>query len=517
LIGADSTNDIRVQNNDIVFVPPRGRTVSVTREVLRPAIYELLPGENLSKLIEYAGGARSTAYLERVQVDRIVPFRDRKPGDVERRIIDVDFRSILNAHKDYELSDGDVVTVYSVFDDRMNLVTLRGAVLRPGQYQLEKTPSLRALLDAAEGLQPRAYLEVAHLIRYNADWLTRRIIPFELRKVLSDPDADWKLMPRDEVIVFSMEAVEVKEKFVSISGEVKTPGRYPLADKMTLDDLILLAGGYTEAADLVGAEVSRVVPGGIPGDSLVVILHPDPPLVFNAQSRNTLRDTVSTESLLGQGYFVLQNHDQVLIRPNPEYKLQQNVTIEGDVNYPGLYAIEKKGERLSSLLTRAGGPTTTSYLGGAELTRGGNRVFVNFDKAFFDKDPVHDVVVLPNDRIRVPPRPSTVLVTGEVNGAGLLSFIKGNSVSDYINRAGGLTDSSDYALLKYPTGESRRVNFGFLRSDPEVTDGSSIYILKVPPPPPAEKGEPATAVIKDVFAILMAATTVAFIVWQVSQ
>ncbi|MEK9139321.1 MAG: polysaccharide biosynthesis/export family protein, partial [Bacteroidota bacterium] len=147
LLGADSTNDIRVQNNDIVFVPPRGKTVAITREVLRPAIYELLQGEHLTKLIKYAGGARSTAYLERVQVDRIIPFRERKQGGPERRVIDVDFREIINAKKDYDLVDGDVVSVYSIFDERMNIVTLSGAVLRPGQYQLEKVPSLRALLN----------------------------------------------------------------------------------------------------------------------------------------------------------------------------------------------------------------------------------------------------------------------------------------------------------------------------------------------------------------------------------
>ena len=146
LVGADSTNDIRVQNNDIVFVPPRGKTASISRGVLRPAIYELLPGENLSALLEYAGGVRSTAYLERIQVDRIIPFSERKPGALERKVIDLDFRAIVNAHKDYELDDGDAITVYSILDDRMNVVTLTGAVYRPGIFQLEKTPSIKTLI-----------------------------------------------------------------------------------------------------------------------------------------------------------------------------------------------------------------------------------------------------------------------------------------------------------------------------------------------------------------------------------
>ncbi len=517
LLGADSTNDMRVQNNDIVFVPPRGKTVAITREVLRPAIYELLPGENLDKLIEYSGGARSTAYLERVQVDRIIPFRERKPGGPERRVIDVNFRDILNANKDYDLVDGDVISVYSIFDERMNIVMLRGAVARPGQYQLERAPSLRALLSAAEGLQPGAYLEVAHLVRFNDDWLTRRIIPFELKNVLTEPEADWKLMPRDEVFIFSIEAIEVKNKSVTIRGEVKSPGKFALTENMTLQDIILLAGGYTEGAEMLQAEVSRIDPAGIPGDSLVRIYHPKLPTVFNADGRNIAGDTTSVQSLLAQGFFVLQNHDEVLIRPNPDFSLQQNVTIGGDMIHPGVYAIERKGERLSSLLARAGGPTTTSYLGGAELTRGGQRILIDFEKAFTKRDPVHDVTLLGGDAIKVPPKPNTVLVSGEINGGGLLSFVKGESVSDYIDRAGGLTDSSDYAVLMYPTGERRRVNFGFLRSNPEVADGSSIRVLKVPPPPVPEKGQSVSGTIIDMFAILTSAATIAFIVYQTTK
>jgi polysaccharide export outer membrane protein len=515
--GAEETDDVRVQNNDIIFIPTRGKTVSINRQVRRPAIYELLQQENLRQLLDYAGGALNTAYLERIQVDRIIPFKERTPGGPERRVIDVNFREILNQNKDYELVDGDRVTVYPIFDERLNIVRLAGAVLRPGQYQLEKTPSLRALFNAAEGLAPNAYLEVAHLIRYNDDWLTRRTIPFELKKVFSEPDADWKLMPRDEVIVFSIEAIEVKNKSVTIGGEVKSPGKFPLNNNLTLDDLILLAGGYTESAELLQAEVARVPPGGIPGDSVAVILHPKLPTVFNADGHNIGADTASAQSLMAQGFFLLQNHDEVLIRPNPDFTLQQNVSVTGDIKYPGAYTIERKGERLSSILTRAGGPTTTSYLGGAELQRGGQRILVDFEKAFTRKDPVHDVALWAGDAIRVPRKPNTVFVSGEVNGSGLLSYIKGDNVSDYIDRAGGLTDSSDYAVLAYPTGERRRVNFGFLRSNPEVTDGSSISVLKVPPPLPVEKGESVSSIIKDVFAVVTAAATIAFIVYQTTK
>lgn len=211
-----------------------------------------------------------------------------------------------------------------------------------------------------------------------------------------------------------------------------------------------------------------MLPHGISGDPLVLIMHPKLSNIFNANGRNVGGDTASEASLSAQGEFVLQNHDEVLIKPNPEYSLQRNVTVEGDIMYPGVYALDSKGEHLSSILSRAGGMTKTSYLGGAEFYRSGKRLLVDFQRAFLDKDPVHDVVMLADDRIKIPPHPSTVLVTGEVNGSGLLSFIRGNSVSDYIDRAGGLTDSSDFAVVTYPNGEKRKVNFGFLRSDPEA-------------------------------------------------
>jgi polysaccharide export outer membrane protein len=517
LLGADSTNDIRVQNNDIIYVPVRGKTVAIIREVRRPALYELLPKENLQRLLEFSGGALRTAYLERIQVDRVIPFAERKPGELERRIIDVNFREVLNAGKDYTLVDGDAVTVYSIFDDRQNTVNIGGAVIRPGQYQLEKAQTIRSLIAAADGLDPKAYLEVAHLIRFNDDWTTRRIIPFNLHAVLTGEDPDWSLNTRDELVIFSTDVFTIRNRSVTIRGEVKTPGKYPLSHNMTLDDLILIAGGYTESAELLQAEVSRVVPGGIPGDSLVAILHPKLPLSFTASGKNIGRDTVSAQSLEALGYFLLQHLDEVVVRQNPEYTLQQNVEVQGDVKYPGVYTLERKGERLSNILHRAGGLTSTSYLGGAQFYRGGQRLLLDFSQAFDDMNPKHDVVMFPGDRIVVPTKPHTVLVGGEVNTPALLSYIEGDAVSDYIDRAGGRTENASYAIVTKPTGESQRVNFGFLRSNPTVPEGSLITVTRIPPSPPEEKGPALADTIKDIFAIATSAATIAFIVWQTTK
>ena len=186
-------------------------------------------------------------------------------------------------------------------------------------------------------------------------------------------------------------------------GEVKKPGSYALKDTMSLMDLIMEAGGFTEGADTVQAEVSRLRREGLKGDSLAMILQVALTKDFS-QNEVALSDPAKK--------FLLRHRDQVLIRPNPDYRLQQTVTVEGEFTYPGVYSIKRKGEKLSEILTRAGGPTTISYMGGAQYYRNGVRLVVDLERAFYEKDPDNDIIVLGGDRIFVPQRPRTVLVTG---------------------------------------------------------------------------------------------------------
>jgi polysaccharide export outer membrane protein len=517
LTGAEQTDDIRIQNNDIVFVPPRGKTVSIRSEVRYPAIFELLGSENLRKLLEYAGGALSSAYLERVQIDRIIPFSDRTEGGPERLVIDVNFRAILNERKDYELHDSDRVSIFPILDPGRNIVTITGSVLRPGRYQIEEAGSVRSLVRAAEGLERDAYTRIAHIFRLNDDWVTRRIIPFDLQRALDNPAEDVPLRSRDSVIVYSTQLTEVRNRYVTVYGEVKSPGRYLFRANMTLGDVIAMAGGYTEAAERLEAEVSRINTRGFGGDTLAILLHPKLPQDLSAYPSGPVMDSASVRDLLSRGEFVLQHRDEVLVRANPNFRSLQNVIVGGDIKFPGVYSIRKRGERLSELLARAGGPTTTSYFGGAQLFRRGQRLLVDVEEVYRNRTPEQDVVLLPGDSLVVPPHPYTVLVTGEVNRSGLLSFVKGDDVMDYIERAGGLTDSSWYGILTRPTGESRRVDFGFLRARPEVFEGSQIWVKKIPPPEPEKGGESTATTIKDMFAIAMSAATIITLIWQVTK
>jgi len=514
LLKGENTSDVRLQNNDVVFIPPRGKTVSIRGEVRRPAIYELKDEEHFLTLLQFCGGLLPTAYTGVAQVERIKPFDQRKTIET-KIVVDIPLNDILSKKMaDFSLENSDDVEIFPVVDEPKNYAVIRGSVYRPGRYELGKVKTIRDLLSAAEGLLPKTFLDVAYVSRLNPDRITRHIIAFDLGKLVKNNEGDMTLQPRDEVIIISTEATEVKEQFVTITGQVANPGRYPLLQKMTLSDLVLLAGGFLEDADLSEAEVARIRPGGLEGDSLVILLRPtlSNDFIPNKQENDTAGrvETVSANS------FVLQHRDHVRIRPNPKFTFQQSVYLAGDIVYPGTYSIQKKGETLSSLLTRAGGPTATSYLGGAEFWRNGKRLLVDFEKAFFQKSTIHDPIIFPNDSIYIPSHPHTVTVVGEVNNPGLLSYIKGDDVMDYIDRAGGTTDSAAYAILIKPTGESEKIGFGLFSSNPTVAEGSVIRVLKIPPPAPEDKVN-ITELVKDTFAILTSAATLAFIVYQVTK
>jgi polysaccharide export outer membrane protein len=615
LLRGDQTSDVRLQNNDLIFIPPRGKTVSIRGEVRRPAIYELKDSEHLATLINYAGGLLSTAYLDHAQIDRVKPFDERTKGTEDRMVVDISLKDSLRiGGKDVMLYDADDVQVFSILDEKKNFVSVQGAVWRPGRYELGKIKTLRDLIAAAEGVKPDTYLEKgdlervrpdltrefvtfdvakalsgdkehnielrekdavrlysiheiefdrtvsitghvktpqtipyadsltlydlvfragglldpefrkstylerADLVRLNSDMITKRIIPFNLQRLLEDSTYNIPLRPRDEVIVYGIGVSEVTDKYVTINGSVKNPGKYPLRSNMTLDDLVLLAGGFTEDASVLEAEVSRIRPEGLRGDSLSIILHPKLTKDFAQEVSGESLHELSQADPPRNGDFYLQYMDEVLIRPNPDFKPQQNVTVEGEVLYPGTYAIQHKGEKLSEILTRAGGPTKIAYLGGAQFYRGGKRLVIDFEEAYHNKDEDHDIMMLAGDRVTIPPRPRTVLVTGEVNNPGLQVFIDGQSVSDYIDRAGGRTDSAQYALLTLPTGETQKVSFGWFAHDPRVLEGSAIVVTKKPAEPPPERREfDLGGTIKDSFAIVASAATVIYLISQIKK
>jgi polysaccharide export outer membrane protein len=504
LTGAEKNNDVRVQNNDIIYVPVRKNTMYIQGEVRRPGIYELLPGENLKKLLEYAGGNLPTSYLERVQVSRIIPMKERVKNELERRYVDINYREIVSKNADYTLADGDVVTFYSILDEVKNYVSISGSVFKPGTYQLTPNMRLMDLIQLADSLRPETYYIRGELTRLLEDNKTRLTIPFDLKSLLGgDQQQNLILQPKDQVLIHSIDISKITDEFVEIFGSVKRPGRYPLTNNMTLIDVLMLAGGFTEDAERTQARIARIDPAKT-DDTLAYILYADLPDLFDTL---LVKDFAFLEKFR-ETDFKLQRHDQIFIRSNPNFQIQQLVTISGEVNYPGQYALRTYNDYLSDLIRRAGGVTSAAHLRGGKLTRHNERVNVDFQSAVESPKSYKDLVLHPGDDIVIPKKPNTVRMAGEVNNKGLLSFIEGEKLWDYIDRAGGLTDSADYVILYSPNGNAERFRTGWFAGNTKVYDGSTIVVTKVPAPPPEQAGERIGNVIRDVFAIMASALTI---------
>jgi protein involved in polysaccharide export with SLBB domain len=602
LLKGQLIGDVRLQNNDMVFVPPRGKTISVLGEVLRPAIYELRQGENLKKLFDFAGGLKATAYTGRVQVSRIKPFEQRRKFELEKELIDVDLTELLrNPSSDFTLSDGDIIAVYPISQKFINYVTIEGAVLRPGAYEVSKVKRLSDLIYEAEGVLPEAYFSKADIIRtrpdetfqfisvdlakaldgdplnnielrprdsvkiysiydlvekrtvsisgyvkkpislpfadsltlydmvfragglqdplfrgraftlrgdivrINPDGLTTRIIDFNLEKLLREKSVNIDLEPGDKIYIYKGDVEKILDKYVRIEGEVRSPGTFLLSSNMTPMDLILQAGGFTEKSLRSEVYVNRVKPSGYQDEKISESLVIPMTLSFN---KNSVDLDNSDTSDINSNTFLLQHKDIVVVRKNPNYQDQRVVTISGEVRKPGTYVLESKNETLYDLMNKAGGPTTEAFLFGTQFQRDGKKLVVDVESLYHENEEDEDVYLKNGDKIFIPKKPNTIVVDGEVNNPGLYRFTEGLSVKDYIDNAGGVTDSANYVIYRKANGESNRVNFGFLTGNPEAFDGSVIIVTKEPPKVEKEKVFDIGKTIIDVFGLLASVVTV---------
>lgn len=608
LLKGQLIGDVRLQNNDMVFVQPRGKTASINGEVLRPAVYELREGENLKKLIEFSGGLKSSAYTGRVQVSRIKPFEQRRKFEFEKEILDVDLTDLLqNPSADFALADGDTVSVYPISKKLINYVAIEGAVLRPGTYQVSKVKRLSDLVYEAEGVLPEAYLNKADIfrtrpdetyqyisvdlakaldgdptnnielqprdsvriysiyelvdkktvsisgyvkkstilpyadsltlydmvfragglqdpvfrgraftlrgdvIRINPDGLTTRIIPFNLEQLLREKSVNIDLEPGDKIYIYKADVEKILDKVVRIEGEIRKPGSYQLSSNMTAMDLILQAGGFTEKSLRSEVYVNRVRPSGYEGEKIsesFVI-----PMAMTFEKVTSGDDRIIDTTRFNSENFMLQHRDIVIVRKNPNFQEQRVINLSGEVNKPGTYILETKNETLYDLIIKAGGPTSEAFLYGTQFERNGRKLVVDLEALYYDKDEDENVSLKNGDRIFIPKKPNTVVVDGEVNNPGLYRFIDGLGVKDYVDNAGGVTDSANYVIYRKANGESRRVNFGFLSSNPDVYDGSVIIVTKEPYKPIKETTFDLGKTVVDIFALLASAATV----WVLSK
>jgi len=527
LVRGDNRSDVRLEHGDIVFVPPVSRRVTVRGLVRRPAIYEASPDDDLRDLIRYAGGFQPEADIRRVQIDRILPPSERSPG-IDRGIVDVDLAALADeAGEPIPLRDGDVVQVFGVSLERRNRITITGNVRRPGIYEWRPGLTLSELIERAQGLREDAYLARAHIHRLVETDSTRRLIQVSLSPDAALPNGgEIELADRDSVVVFSRSELRTP-RYVSISGFVKRPGTYELSDGMTVEDLVLAAGGFAEGADVTTAELARLPEPWERTDEIAIVLRvPLGPLaaggadlpVRAAAPAQDGGDPYVPPWRPRPGEVVLQNGDRVFIRRAAGYEQPRMVTITGEVLHPGTYVLQKRQERLTDLIERAGGLSPEAYAPGLQLHRKGALVATDLPRALQDRGGRYDLALQADDSLHVPLYDPTVLVTGAVTFESRVLFEAGKGLDYYLNRAGGLTDLADRSRITvtYMDGERAAVSkvLGLFSRAPRIEPGSTIF---VPTKPQSRDGINWDAVLTRMTAILGTVATVIIAVDRVQN
>lgn len=495
LLGGTSTSDIRLQNNDIIHVPPRGKTVAVTGPVLRPAYYELKENDHLLALIEYAGRIQPHTNIDRAQVYRVLPFEQRKPGMPVIKVIDIDLKKHLEGETEFELFDRDSVAIIRLRSDLGNVVTLNGEVMYPGVYQCEGLSLSKLVFEHGKPIEGAAYLQRADLIRLNADRVTTTTIPVDLQKIHSGTGEDIILLPGDKVIVYNVNVVKPTELRIRVDGEVREPGEYMMSTNMNVSDVLIRAGGLTRKAYRGWVDIFRA-------DSLSED-------GFVSEHRIHLPDSLDYTTKVGSGT-PLKDRDRLVVRPNPSYTNGEFISIRGQVQFPGIYPIKKRNQRLSESIDLAGGLLPDAFLRGAKLYRDDEEMIVDFSKAYKQRRLNEDVLVADGDEIVVPQRPNMVTVKGEVNNPAAYGYVRGSRVRDYIQRAGGYKDSAQYVLLTHPNGETQKLRKWGLANNVRVEDGSKVLVTKIPSrDAKTENDGPSIGeVIRDTLAIITSAVTI---------
>lgn len=444
-------DDIRLQEGDVVIVPPYEALVKITGKVKRPMRYEMKKDETVNTLLKYAGYFAADGYKGSLSIVR--------QAGREYSICTVD-------EKDYsvfKIKDGDVVTATAMLDRFTNKLEIKGAVYRPGMYELSGSlNTVKQLVEKADGLLGDAFTNRAVLYRQREN-LTSEVLSVDIKGILEGTTPDIPLRKNDVLYIPSIHDLQDMGS-VKIWGEVAKVGEYPYADNMTLEDLIITAGGLKESASLVRVDVARRIK-----DSKSTT----PQSTIGQNFSFGVKDGFIIE---GEPGFVLQPYDQVYVRRSPGYQEQQNVEIKGEILFGGEYALTTKSERISELVKKAGGVTQFAYVKGAKLMRKANEeemkhmedivkmmrkelgdtamdslgievdstftVGINLEEALLNPGGNADIVLRKGDVITVPEYTNTVKINGAVMMPNTVSFKKGNSVKDYISQAGGYSQNA---------------------------------------------------------------------------
>ena len=483
LIRGDASHDVRLETGDVLFVPVNGMRVQITGEVARPAIYELKPSETIADLIRYSGGFRATASRQRVLVERILPSEQRVGAGNDRIAIDISSDALQAAGgAGVSLQNGDILTVFPISDRVRNRVVVSGNVYQSGPQGFTTGMKLSDALHKA-GLRPDTYLGEVLLTRLRSDGTHE-----QLRAMLGDTTGrvvnDMALQESDDITVYSL-ATFRPDRFVAIGGAVKNGGRFPYRDGMTMRDLVLLANGVQESAYLKEAEIARMPVSRDSGRTAVTVRVPlDSTYLFERKPNG---EYVGPPGLAapaaGTPEVLLKPYDNILIMRQPDWALQRTVVLQGEVQYPGAYALVKKTERLSDLIARAGGLTDEAYADGIVFSRGQNglgRIGVDLPGALRRYDSHDNLILRDGDNITIPPFNAVVTIRGAVNQPSSVAYVAGRNISYYIDAAGGASRNGDdgHSYVTQPSGKLEAVHTHFLfpATQPRPLPGSVVVV-----------------------------------------
>lgn len=451
LLNGKLTGDVRLQDNDIITVSPYESLVCIAGKVKRPMYYEMKNNESAATLLKYAGGFTGDAYTKAVRINR-------KAGNQYSVFSVGEFD--LNGFK---LMDEDSVSVDSTLNRYQNMVEVKGGVFRPGMYQVGGNIStVKSLIEAAAGLKEEAIGQHAVMHRMKAD-RTLEVLGVDINGILEGSVPDIPLRNEDVIYVASRQELN-EQKTVTIHGEVAYPGVYRYAENETIEDLILQAGGPTEAASLAKVDVARRIIDPMATEA-------------SDQLAQTFSVSLSNDfAIKGDSSFKLRPFDEIYVRRSPSYNEQQNVSIEGEVQFAGNYTLSSSGQRLSNIIQQAGGLTKRAYPEGAKLLRimtqeerdqmetmlrtamrnsGSDSidvkklltmatfpVAIELDKALEHPGSDDDPILREGDRIVVPRYTSTVSINGEVLYPNTVRYKEGKKAKYYIDLAGDYTSSA---------------------------------------------------------------------------
>ena len=344
LFNGKTDGNIRLQEGDVIIVPPYEQLVNIEGNVKRPMYYELKPGETLEDILEYAGGFTGDAYESMVKVAR--------QAGTENELYNIEDGEFAS----YKLKDGDIITVGTILDRYTNRVEIKGSVYRPGLFAIDNdVKTISDLIRKADGLEEDAYTERVLLYRQD-DELNLQLMAVDLKQIMNGTAPDVELKRNDVIVISSIHELEERGALTN-DGQVARPGSYPFAKNTTLEDLIFQAGGLLEGASTARVDISRRIV--------------DPTSTVQTQQLSQIF-SVSIENGLAVGSgkgFPLMPYDRVIVRSSPGYSAQKTVNVNGEVLFEGSYVLEKRNERISDILRRAGGVLNDAYIKGAHLTR----------------------------------------------------------------------------------------------------------------------------------------------------